>query len=117
MASPVNPSSGARQIVGAMTVTMLFAVINQYVDPKKTPDPFKIFLGGFAATAILVGMTEAGEGAAELGVGLAYLTVMAATLVYGGPVWKVLSTKLGVKTAPTKPTAPTTPTPNGFVAA
>lgn len=111
-------NQAARQIVGAISVTMLFALVNQYAPAptssapgaaKRSADPFRVFLGGFAAMAILVGLTETGEATTELATGLAYATMATAVLVYGGPVWKLLSTKLGASST-TRPTASTTPT-------
>lgn len=86
----------AGKIVGAMTVTAFFAIFNEYKTASTTkPDPFKIILGAGAASLILVGMTELGEAPSEFAQGLAFVAVLVAALVKGGPVWTSLEKALG----------------------
>ena len=70
--------------------------------------PTEIFLGGTFATAVLVLMADTGETGRKLGVGLAGLTLVAAVVVNGGPVWTAASRLIGSK--PTGTTGQTTPT-------
>lgn len=105
--------SAQRKIMAAMIVTGLFALVGEYADPRpgaSHPNPFKVILGGSIATALLVGMAELGEPGERLGLGFATIAVISATLVYGGPVWSVISKavsptgKGGTSTPPTNPT-------------
>jgi hypothetical protein len=107
--------SAQRKIVAAMLVTGLFALVGEYANPQPQtkPNPFRVILGGSVATAILVGMAELGDAGERFSVGLATIAVLSATLVYGGPVWKVLGTAVGGQGKggqPTTPTGNTTPT-------
>ena len=70
--------------------------------------PTEIFLGGTFATAVLVLLADTGETGRKLGVGLAGLTLVAAVVVNGGPVWTAASHLVGSK--PTGTTGQTTPT-------
>lgn len=108
-------ASTPRKIVGAMAVAVTFTVIAQERRAAKAPlpmsnqeaaslSPFRTIVGGTIATAILVGISEMGEPGARLGMGLAVVAVVAATLVNGKPVWDLISSITSSK--------PTTPVPS-----
>ncbi len=116
-----------RKIVGLMAVAVTFTVIAQERKAGSAPrpmstqeaaslDPFRTIIGGTIASAILVGISEMGEPGARLGMGLAVVAVVVATLVNGKPVWDLIS-GITSGSSPTTPTAPvssakaTAPTP------
>jgi hypothetical protein len=127
------PGRSGRTIFGFMAFAVLFSVIGAEIrtvqaaasttalhnptTPAPNPggllyEPPLIFLGGTVATAILVLMADTGETGRTLGVGLAGITLAAAVLVNGGPVWtlinKLVSSKPTTPLSGTTATAPTT---------
>ena len=119
---------GSRTIVGLMGTTVVFSLIGNEVSHAEgvstgnatsiiaggVTEGGKIILGGFAATAALVLISNAGDAGNAFAVGLATVAALTAALVYGGPVWRALSAILGSTpskaSTPAKPTKPTTPT-------
>jgi hypothetical protein len=123
--SVTSPTNSARTVAGLMAFAVLFSLAGNEIDilTGNKPNPYGlgaydrgvvIILGGFTGAALLVALTGAGESGRKFGVGLAGVTAASSLLVYGGPVWRALSTVVGGKptgatkaTGATKPTAPT----------
>jgi hypothetical protein len=55
----------------------------------------KIVIGGFAATALLSLMAHAGDAGRTFAVGLAVISAVASTLVFGKPFWNLLDRIVG----------------------
>lgn len=133
----VTNTANGKLVVGLMGTTIVFSVIGAelqaFVGPTATQvglhsgpggtgavagstGAVRIIIGGTVATALLVGLTHAGNAGRQFAVGLALVSMVTATLVYGGPVWVALNSMFGVKptggTAATTPTTPTTPGTN-----
>lgn len=67
----------------------------------------RILIGGFLAGGVLIAVSHAGDAGAQFATGLALVSAVTATLVYGGPVWSLLSKVTGSST----PTTPTSTSP------
>lgn len=72
----------------------------------------RIIIGGAIATSLLVLLSHAGPPGQRAAMGLATITFVTTTLVYGGPVWDTLRNAVGSNAGaqPTSSTTPTTPT-------
>ncbi len=66
----------------------------------------RIIIGGFAATSFLVLLAEAGDTGRKTAVGIAAIAALSSMLVFGGPVWQLMSNLFGSK--PTTPLCNTT---------
>ncbi len=127
--SKVLTTEGAPTVVALMGVTVVFALIGNELDilagTTKPGKPGggnvitaggKIIVGGFVATTLLVLLTHAGEVGRQTALGLALVTMVTTTLVYGGPVWLAMNNAFGSSgSTPTTPNAipsPTAPTGN-----
>lgn len=89
VATAISPPAGAA-IVGAGIVTT----------------GGRIIIGGFAATSFLVLLAEAGDTGRKTAVGIAAIAALSSMLVFGGPVWQLMSNLFGSK--PTTPLGNTT---------
>lgn len=63
--------------------------------PNEIEAGAKIVVGGVVATSLLLLLSHAGEGGREAAVGLALVTFLTTTLVYGGPAWNALTGYFG----------------------
>lgn len=135
----VTDTAGGKLVVGLMGTTIVFSVIGAELKafaggPGNTltglhngqpgtpgtgagagaTGAVKIIIGGTVATVLLVGLTHAGAPGRQFAVGLALVSMVTATLVYGGPVWLALNRMFNVTpTMGTGNTAGTTPTTPG----
>lgn len=133
----VNTANG-KLVVGLMGTTVVFSVIGAELkaftaSPGNTltglhngqpgtpgtgagSGAVKIIIGGTVATVLLVGLTHAGSAGRQFAVGLALVSMVTATLVYGGPVWlalnRMFNTTPSTATGNTAGTTPTTPGTN-----
>ena len=131
----VNTANG-KLVVGLMGTTVVFSVIGAELkaftaSPGTTlvglhngqpgtpgtgasSGAVKIIIGGTVATVLLVGLTHAGSAGRQFAVGLALVSMVTATLVYGGPVWLALNRMFNTTpSTATGNTAGTTPTRPG----
>lgn len=116
-----------RTITALMIIVIVFSLIgNEIEHVESTGSPTKsgnnglttsgrIIVGGAIATTLLVLMSHAGRPGRQFSLALATVAFATSTLVYGGPVWRSISSALsssaGSKgTTSTTPTKPTTPT-------
>jgi len=112
-----------RLIFGLMVFTIAFSLVGGEIEgaqgKKQTVNPFMIIFGGTVATSLLVLLSHAGEAGENFATGLATVTFVTASLVYGKPVWDAANKAFG--STPTTPIAATTPstptTPAAGVAA
>jgi hypothetical protein len=113
-------TNNARTVAGLMGIAVLFSLIGNEVKASANPNSVqgkspdigvttsaRIIIGGFIAAGILVGISGAGEAGRKFAVGLATVSAVTATLVYGGPVWNALSGIVGG--TPTGSTGNTSP--------
>jgi hypothetical protein len=68
--------------------------------------PIQVFIGGGVAVVILLVVSEAGSGGAQLAEGLAVITMVSSILLWGTPVFDYLSKLFG--SSPTGTTGTTT---------
>lgn len=123
--SVTSPTNSARTVAGLMGISVLFALIGNEINtgtnggkPKKLANGMDkgatIIIGGFIAAGLLTALTGAGEAGRKFAVGLAGVTAATTVLVYGKPVWDVISVMVGGKatggTGGTKATGATTAT-------
>jgi hypothetical protein len=111
----------ARMIAALMFFTVGFSLVGNEIKAKSSnaliTEPVKIVLGGTAATAALVLLSHAGDAGRQFAVGLALVSFTTSALVYGGPVWRSLSTLTGRPGAVARNSTPTTPSrPTGVTA-
>ena len=66
----------------------------------------RIIIGGFAATSFLVLLAEAGDTGRKTAVGIATIAALSSMLIFGAPVWQLMSKIFGSK--PTTPLGTTT---------
>lgn len=115
--SRASVPQGAKTIVGLMGVTVAFAVIGEEIKSPGGPGlptgAPKILVGGVVGTSVLVLISHAGDAGRQFALGLALVSMVTATLVYGGPVWAAANKSFGSKpTGSSGATAPTTPGTN-----
>ncbi len=125
----------ARNILMLLAFTMAFSIVGYeraHANADSSPQtvlltPGTVLLGGGVAGVLLIGMTHAGEAAADFAQGLAVVAAATAILVNGGPVWNLIGGLYGNSksttptpsnlatgsTAPTSNTVFTTPTIGG----
>jgi hypothetical protein len=101
-------------IAALMFFTVTFALVgNEIKGNKKTggiiTEPAKIVFGGTAATATLVLLSHAGDAGRQFAIGLAVVTFTTSALVYGGPVWRSISSITGRPGAVSRNSTPSTP--------
>ena len=112
----------ARMIAALMFFTVGFSLVGNEIKGNKTPagivtEPAKIVFGGTAATAALVLLSHAGDSGRQFAIGLAVVTFTTSALVYGGPVWRSISSITGRPGAVARNSTPSTPTrPTGVAA-
>lgn len=112
----------ARMIAALMFFTVAFSLVGNEIKGKKNTtglitEPAKIVLGGTAATAALVLISHAGDAGRQFAVGLALISFSTSALVYGGPVWRSLSSLTGRPGAVARNSTPSTPSrPTGVTA-
>lgn len=115
-------TAGGRTVVGLMVVAVLFSLVGKSTGKgsaaKIALSDAQIIIGGGFATAILVLASHAGDSGRELATGMALVVLASSALVYGGPVWGLVSEVIGVGHGPTATTGATlgtgttgTPTP------
>jgi hypothetical protein len=127
-ATVTSPTNSARTVVGLIGFAVLFSLIGNEIQIANGTKSNKlangldkgatIIIGGFVAAALLTALTGAGEAGRKFAVGLSVVTMVTATLVYGGPVWVAIQNAevSGSSTGGTKPTgntaatSPSTPT-------
>lgn len=114
----VSNRNGGRTIFGLIAFATVFSLVGNEIKtvtaaPTTTgavtgfvTEGGKIIIGGTLATAFLLLISHAGEGGQELAVGLSLVTAVSSMLVFGAPVWDLISKTLGSK--PTVPLATTT---------
>ena len=105
----------ARIIAALMFFTVAFSLVGNEIKGKKAngglvTEPVKIVFGGTAATATLVLLSHAGDAGRQFAVGLALVTFSTSALVYGGPVWRSISSIVGRPGAVARNSTPSTPT-------
>lgn len=122
--SETTVKAAKRTITGLMVFGGIFAVIGNEIRAAEAPgvahkgyvtEPAKIFLGVTAGGTLLLLLANAGKPGRELATGLAVLTFLSSTLVFGGPVWDWLGGLFrnqpgGSPTGSTSSTLATTPT-------
>lgn len=118
-----SPTNSARTVTGLIGFAVLFSLLGVEIKVATGQSTNKlgtglgeggtIIVGGFIAAALLTALSGAGEAGRQFSVGLATVTMVTATLVYGKPVWDSLNTIVGGKptgaTADTGNTTATTP--------
>jgi hypothetical protein len=108
-----------------MVFTVVFALIGNEIEHINGDSPpatgkstdgvtsaGRIIIGGTIAATLLTLLSHAGPPGRQAAFGLATITFVTATLVYGGPVWNALASTVGNAPGgiPTTSTTPTTPT-------
>ena len=114
----------ARMIAALMFFTVGFSLVGNEIKigqgksaggSNLITEPVKIVFGGTAATAALVLLSHAGEPGRQFAIGLALISFTTSALVYGGPVWRSISSITGRPNAASKNSTPTTPSrPSGM---
>lgn len=114
--SKLTSDQGSRTVFGLMAFAVLFSLIGNEIKVAQgqSKDQLssgvtvagRIIIGGFFATSILVLLSHAGDEGRQVATGLAAVTTLTATLVYGGPVWDSANKLFG--STPTTPLSTTT---------
>ena len=126
----VRQTQGGPLIVGLMGITVVFALVGSEIAALEKPNAStaghlvqqgtgaaKVLVGGTLATTALVLLAHGGDAGRQFATGLALVSMVTATLVYGGPVWAAISRSVGAPagapgTGSTTPTGNTTPATN-----